>query len=298
LDLNGKSSLIQTFEGGDIEASVVTVPMAQDYYSKKHLGNVKYNEFSIDVGMGGAPAIYDWIQTTLDGKAVRKSGALRIYDAEGRETEVREFQNALITEITIPAQDAASKDAGYLKVKFAPEVIRNRKGSGKIDNSLANSDQKKWTTSNFQIRIGDLNTARVKIDSFTIKQQRISTKEPSKIEFPNLRIQLPEEDAGLFKAWHEDFVIAGNNDDSKEKTGALTFLDPTSQKPLLEFTFSGLGIFKGTAEPAENNGDKIRRYAAEMYVERIAIGSYDANVAKIKATKSPSRMPASVTPNP
>lgn len=272
--------LIQKFEGGDIEAAVVTLPMAHDYYTKKHLGGVKYNEFSVQMGLSMGEPVRKWIESSLQMNFLRKSGELQAADFKRDIRQVREFRDALLTEIGFPACDGAAKDPAYMSLKFAPELTRNKKGSGKVENPV-DVKQKMFFPGNFRLTVDGLEKACAKVakvDAITIKQTtatddigdaRDYQREPGKIDFPNLSCTVSEEFAHDFWAWHEDFVIAGNNDDAKQKNGSLIMLDPTRQKSLLELTFSGLGIFKGTAEASENNSDKIRRVKFDLYLENV-----------------------------
>ena len=93
-------------------------------------------------------------------------------------------------------------------------------------------------------------------------------REPAKLEFPNLRITLAESSAKTWTDWFEDFVIKGNNDDSKEKSGAIVFLSPNRQSELGRITLHNLGIFALRERPAQAN-DQVARLVAELYCERM-----------------------------
>ncbi|HWF86401.1 MAG TPA: hypothetical protein VG222_16185, partial [Vicinamibacterales bacterium] len=70
-------------------------------------------------------------------------------------------------------------------------------------------------------------------------------------------------------AWHEDFVINGNNGQDKEKGGTLEYMSANMKDVLFTLTFSGLGIFKLTPEKVEAGSENVRRVKAEMYCEQI-----------------------------
>jgi len=141
------------------------------------------------------------------------------------------------------------------------------------------NEQKMWLPSNFRLDIDGLDCSRVnKIDSFTVKRNAISVEignardyvtQTSELVFPNLRITLAETTAKSWTDWFNDFVIKGNNDESKEKSGTLTLLSPNRGVELAKISFSNLGIFRIGPEKAEANASQIKRVVAELYCEKM-----------------------------
>lgn len=211
----------------------------------------------------------------------RKNGSIVTCDYKFESKAEREFFNALITEVTLPAADASSKEPAYLTVKFKPELTRFKKGSGKAVESgaISKTQQKIWTSSGFRLEISDLDCTRVnKVDSFTVTQNvasevvgesRNMLHEPGKIDFPNLTISLSEAGAQTWVDWHEDFVIKGNNGESQEKKGSLILLSENLQNELARINFFNLGIFKLTMDQGDANDDAIKRVTAGLYCERM-----------------------------
>jgi hypothetical protein len=89
------------------------------------------------------------------------------------------------------------------------------------------------------------------------------------LEFPNLSFLVSEVAAQTWYDWHEDFVVKGNNDDTKEKGGELTFLSANRKDELLTIKFHNLGIFKIVSEKTDANADAIKRVKADLYCERM-----------------------------
>ncbi len=273
--------------GGDAYADVVddagaSVVGAAATVSRKHLAGVKYEDFAITVGTGMSKGFYDWIKASFDGAPQRKNGSVVAADFDRSTRAVRDFTNALITEVGFPALDAAAKDAAKMSIKFKPETTRLKAGSGKL-NPTNPKQQKPWLPSNFRLSIDGIDTTHVtKVDAFTWKQDIIesgggdkpaATLEPAKIEIPNLKVTLSDQFAHDFWAWHEDFVIKGNNSEDQERGGSLAFLSTDQKTVLFTLTFSNLGIFK-IGETPEESADGIRRTTAEMYCENVAF-TYD-----------------------
>lgn len=277
--------MVQKFAGGDIEGEVVETEAEGAYYPKKHIGNVKYEDLSVAVGLVPAKPLQDWIDSTLDGKFARKDGSIRAADFDNKVRHVQEFQSALLTEIGFPACDAGAKDPAYLSVKFAPGTSRHKMGDGKVESKPLDTRQKAWLPANFRLKIDDVDCSRVrKVDALVIKQTYLvevplqessvaADQEPGKIDFPNLRITLAQADAEAFYKWHDKVTYGGANnaedDDGEERPGTLEFLDRDLKRSLVTLTFSNIGIFKASIDPAEANSDKARRVIFECYVEKM-----------------------------
>jgi len=277
LALDGSQvGVLKSTDGGCATADVINEPVGPNRYSNKHLGPVKYEDFSMQMGFSMNKAVYDWIAASWTANYVRKNGSVIAADFKGDVKSQRDFFNALITETGIPACDGASKEPGYLTLGFAPEYTTDVKASGTL---AVGTKQKLWLPSNFKLEIDGLDCTRVnKIDAFTIKQSVVTddlgeTRDyesvPGKIEFPNLTITFAEISAPSWVSWFTDFVINGNSGQEKEKNGRLVFLSPTLQEQLAEIKFFNLGIFKLDSEAGEANSDVIARMTAELYCERM-----------------------------
>jgi phage tail-like protein len=281
LDLDGiPIGMLKSFDGGAVSAEVVEEEIGpEEFIAKKHIGNVKYEDFTMQIGFSMSKAMYDWINQSWSGKHVRKSGQIVLGDQDFNAKRAIQFEEALLSEIRIPACDASSKDPGYMGVEFAPEITFSKKASGKLTSS-SSKNQKAWLPSNFRLKIGELPCKRVsKIDSFTIKQAIITEqigdtryyhKEPGKLEFPNLRVTFPEADLKAWDAWFTSMVIAGNQEDEKE--GTLELLGPSLKATLCTISLFGVGIHKLSYNGAAADASAAaRRMIAELYVERMEI---------------------------
>lgn len=291
LELDGQFvGWIGSAEGGNAFADVVTEDADGDTLQKKHIANVKYEDITINMDIGMGKPLYDWIKSSLDRQHERKNGAIIAADFRLRELSRIEFHNALLTEIGMPALDASSKDAARMTIKVAPEYTRrttSQEGSP-VGNGFGR--QKNWLPANFRLRIEGLEqtTARVnKIDAITVKQKVIEnavgderdyTKEPGKLEFPNLVITFPESHSDSVYQWADSFIIQGQSGDGFERGGTLEYLDSTGD-PLFTLTFNHLGVFKVAPNTVEAGADSIPQIKAEMYCEDIRF-EYSAKAAQ------------------
>ncbi len=274
LDRDPTASVLKSVDGGAIKAEVVTI--LAEPVNKKALAQLKYEDFTMQMGLSMAKPLYEWIKASFDLKPARKSGAVVAADFNYKEMSRRDFTNALITEISFPKLDGASKDAAHLTVKFAPEQLTFVKGSGKDVDVGVSAKQKKFLPSNFRLTIDGLDCKKVsKVEAFTIKQGIIRDVKgllvPGKIEYPNLKVTLSQTGSETWYDWFDDFVIKGNNGDDKEKKGSLEFLAPDLKSTLLTLNFSNLGIYCLLPDTAEANSDNISRLTAEIYCEMMTM---------------------------
>jgi T4-like virus tail tube protein gp19 len=242
--------------------------------------------------------LYDWINASWTGKAVGKDGAIIMADQNLVAVSKREFSRALITETSFPALDGASKDPAYFTLKFAPEYTRATKASGKITGPTK-VDQKLWIASNFRLTIDGLDCTRVsRVGQFTVRQSvatddigdaREHLRVPPRLEFPNLTVTLAEGSAQSWLDWFDDFVINGNNDESKEKNGSMSLLSANRTDELMRIELLNLGIFSIGPDKAEANAEQIATVTAHLYCERMELhlgAKSDAGPAQVAKVKS------------
>jgi phage tail-like protein len=274
--------------GGNATSDVVTEKIGSDHIARKHLAGVKYEDITINAGTGMSKAFYSWVASTPAFKFERHNGAIVAADTNFKIRARVEFTNALITEIGMPALDAASKDAAKMTIKFAPEFTRRvTKVGGTLKGSFS-AVQQKWNASNFKLSIGGVDTTFVsKIDALVIKANVVENptgelrdyeKSIASIDVPNLKLTLAESHADDFFKWHEDFVIKGNNSSENEKKGSLSFLAQDLKTELFRLDFTGLGIFALDPDPYTAHADNVRRVTAQVYCETISFSAPNAKV--------------------
>lgn len=280
LTLDGRSTLLHDVDGGNVKASVVTVDMGTKQSPRKQISTLNYEPFSIAVDLAMGKPLAEWINATLDLSPTRKSGTIVTASFDYKAKSSRHFRDALIEEITIPSMIASSSQPAFVTIKFKPEEITYAKGDNAIQNPVS-SRQKTWLCSNFRLRIGDLPCSRVsKIDSFTIRQSASAqtlgnvddgASDRTMVEFPNLKVTFSAADLEPWHEWFNDFVILGNNGPDRAVQGALEFLAPNAADVLGAVELSQVGIFALYWEKPTAGADAIAHFAAELYVEKMAI---------------------------
>jgi phage tail-like protein len=258
--------------GGRVTSDVITEKLGPDRIQHKHLGGVKYEEITLQTGLGMSPKFFQWVTDTINFKFTRQHGAIVGADFNHKQSSRLEFFNALISEIGFPALDAASKDAAKMTIKIAPAFTRPNKISGAASAPAGNL-QKKWLAADFNLKIDGLDATGVsKIDPIVVNvkfgenptgELRDFERQPITVSLSNLKITLAASHAQTWLDWHEAFVIKGNNARNKDRNGSLSWLSPDLKTELGRIELFQLGIFGIGTEPGTGH------VVAELFVERL-----------------------------
>lgn len=271
LVLDGSPVPVRSVEGGTPRAQIVTNDLGPDNATKKHVANVTIDDFVVQVAPD-AKAVSDWIKGPWTGQLQMKNGSVLTGETKGGADE-RVFMNGMLTELSLPALDASSREAGYLTLRITPERVVSKKGTMPPGGGEA-AKARGWMTSNFRVEIGDLPGNRVsRVEPITLKRTvagdqvgvlREPTKLPVKVEFSNVVLTIPEADAAPWAAWHDSFLLQGNHKDSDEKSGAIVLLGPDSKSEVARVTLTGCGMVR----MAPVTGGAPRRQV-ELYCEQM-----------------------------
>ncbi len=272
IELNGKQAgWVFNALGGTATAEVVSEPTGADRVTHKHVTNVKYDDIAVNCGAGMSREFYGLVKAGVEGTSGRFSGAIVVADYDYKESSRITFANALVTEITSPALDASSKEAGRMLVTFSPQYTRLVAGSGQRSTqsgSLTPGGQKKWLTSSFKLAIDGLDTTRViKIEPLTAKTAVVnSAVGPNDAHISRWRCFSSASSVSMRSAT----VIRGQNAQANEKNGRLKMLTQDLRTALFTLDFTGIGIVGVAPEPPAT-GESVRRMRVEMYIETMKL---------------------------
>ncbi len=289
LDVDGYNvGFLKKFSGMAMEADIVANDLGPDNVQKKHVSNIKWTPGKATVGIGMGKGMYDWIQAAFDKGYLTKNGAFTSADFNYKAMSRLDFMNALITSVTVPKLDGASKDAAYFDVEFEAEQVRWSKGGGEDIRGKIGPKQKAWLCSNFRVEIGGLPCSRVAtVDSFTWKCSvsadqigifREPTKHPAKVTVPEIKLTISSADHDAWAQAAKKWFIDGHHLESDEMHGRIVFLDPNMSDELGEVELQNVGFKKFSDEDNEANSEKIKRFAVELYVEKMKfkLNSFDS----------------------
>lgn len=270
---------VKKFSGLNIKGELGTHQLGPSLVQKKNITTISYEDLTVEVGMGMSKGLYDWIRAAFDMAHMPKSGEIHALDLDLNSKSIREFVNAQITEVTIPALDGSGKDPAYMTVKARPEKVIYKPGTGSQVTGKVAPATKKWLASNFRFELGDLPCQRVaKVDSFTWKMAvtkdevgmfREPTLHACKVEVPNLKVTISMADSKPWEDWHRSFLIEGNCGEEAELSGAITFLGPDLSEELGAIQLLNVGILSMEATGNEANKEEVARFTVELYVEEM-----------------------------
>jgi hypothetical protein len=203
--------------------------------SPRDEGAALNGELQLQFGLDMRTALYDWIDANLKQSGKPRSGVVVSYDASGNATAQTEFSDAVLTELTIPALDAASKAAGFFTLDLVANV---RSGAAPASKGIAKMKAKVWTTSQFRLEIDGLETKRVsKIEALSLRTPASGAGGPLSVRSP-LRVKANVADKPSWDKWQE----ASARGDAVKKEGRIVFLNADFKDTLAEIKLHGLGI--------------------------------------------------------
>jgi hypothetical protein len=278
LDVNGVNvGFVKKFSGLAMEADIATNDLATDLVQKKHVANIKWTPAKATIGIGMGKEMYQWIRSAFDKGYETRSGSVVAGDFNYKAMSRLNFMNGLITSVTVPKLDGASKDAAYFDVEWECEQVRWEKGDGSDIRGKIGPKQKAWLCSNFRVEIGNLPCSRVAtVDSFTWKCAvasdqigifREPTKHPAKVTVPEIKLGISMADFDPWAQAAKKWFVDGHHEEADEMTGRIVFLGPDMSKELGSIELLNLGFKKFNRPDYESNSEKIARFDVELYCE-------------------------------
>jgi hypothetical protein len=220
-----------------------------------------------------------WIQASMAPGGSPRSGGFKRADANHRVKSSRAFSNALITEVTVPKLDGASKEALYFDIGFEAEQVVLGKASGETIGAILGVKPKAGRVCDFRIEIGSLPCARVAaVDAFTWKCAvasggrvgRRPVRRTDSATVPDLRLSIAAAD---YMAWADaatKWFVDGQAMEGDEMAGRIVFLAANLRDELGSIELSNVGFRRFVHPVAEAGGTQAERFSVELYVEAMA----------------------------
>ena len=261
---NVKCGWVSEVDGGHAVADVVTERLTGDTQQKKHVANIKWSTMSIRSGSGMEPSYYKWVKASFDKKYERRSGELTLGDFK-RTAAGPVFTDAIITELGMPALDAASKDAAKMTLDFQPStaewvpaVQQGPKWKGAND----------WLSSRFAVRLDGIGDACERVEEMHFAFRSETTADGTSvpyIDISSITLTYPETSENALMGWWTKLLASPDQSDQLERS--MTILVSTGDG-VMTFSFKGVGVSSVYPERGEN-GAETRRIKAEMYCEDV-----------------------------
>ena len=278
LSLDGQGAeAVKSFKGGGVYSEVIVSPNAgANGGSAKHPGPPRFEDIVVELPLS-SPLAQQLVSSMWQGQAAQRNGSLMAVDSSGNSVSELQFRDALVTEVTVPACDGASKEPFYLTIKLAPEQIQNVKGSGKA--TASGASVKASLSSAFRLDIDGVDcknvrrieplTAKLGVISDAAGEQRMAQKQAGALEFGNVRLVVPQSAAEPFRQWFDQFIMKGETD--MERAGSLTFLAADLKTAVAVIRFENLGIIR-ISPVVQSGAERGAEVAVEMYCERMELG--------------------------
>ena len=259
---------LRAVRGGDTNAEVLTQdPVPPSPYGKKQLAAPSFVPITFEVGMDSTASLYAWMQSSFQGEITPKNGSFLRTEFDYTSPVQVDFDNALLSRVTVPALDGKNKDPAYMTIVLAPEVVRMLPAP--MAPAVLPPPTKSWLTSNFRVEIGDLPCDRVsKVDSFSWTR-RADDVLPTALEVSNLKLRFPVDDMDAWRAWADSFILQGQSADEDELSGSITFLAPDLMTELGRIDLLNVGISGIGLAPHDVTQEGAGEFTVELYIERI-----------------------------
>lgn len=251
LMLDNTAVALSSVSGGGMRADVANTARGTDRTSKAAAGRVRYDPTTIQV-TGDYKPLLKWASDTWTGQAALRACSIALIDATGKVAGERMFTDALLTELSIPALDAASKEPVALKAAFVcanAELIAAKPGSGKTAAPAAGKGGKLPISSNFKVTMDGLDATRVaRVDPIVIKTPAIETTsgasrtishQPGAVDFGVVRLAIAESGATPWIEWFNESAKQGKN---IRKNGSITLLTADLKTELLSIALTDVMI--------------------------------------------------------
>jgi len=284
---------VTAIDGGGFTSEPIQNPTGKDQFISKYSGKPKYDDITIGIGMPNSSRLFSWVKSAVENKPERHTGALVGFDNffNKQERSRRTFYDSLISEITFPGLDAANNQPANISLKISPEVLKYERGSSTFNAQQARDEavkQKRWSCSNFGLKLdgfwGQGAQRNARIDSFTIKQSMMenstgnrleNSKEPGRIEYPNLSVSFDEGYMADWFAWFQDCSVNGN---VTRRTGAISWYAPDMKTELMRLNLDGVGLLNLQVDKYEAGKEQIARAKATLFVESMTLQAGAGNV--------------------
>jgi phage tail-like protein len=277
LEIDGAASgHCTSVSGGHIKADVSEMKTGTGFV-RKAIAGIGVEPMKIELGLGMAKGMIEWMRAFSEGTDLRKTGILHACDYSGKSMAIREFKNAMITECSWPALDAKSKDFGKVNLSLALEEVTETKGSGAKVGAALNKAQKMVSLQSFAFELGGLPCDGIsKIDAM---KQEVKFAKAQKGKFRNYVITPTSKsvsnlkvtgDMADYDAWYQSykrFVIDGKCTDDDEMTGSIIYYAQDQTTELCRLTIGNVGWISLERQKLEAGKDEIDLAIAELYVE-------------------------------
>jgi hypothetical protein len=254
--IDGQAVAAQGPSGAFVKADVSTMFSGAGGPPQRQISSFGYTNLQFKLGLEVGTPILNWVNAALKGNPVTKSGSLVELDDNNRAKSYLDFTNAAIADFVVPGFDGSSNAVNAFTIEASISKSTRRPG----DNAPIQlpARPKAFLAKNFRLKIDGLPTTRVGLIAPVSFRRSTGGIVPT-----DLVVNFPDADVDPWRVWVDDFIVRGNNGQSKEKQGAIEVLTPNLSDVLATLTIKQIGILALT--PMDDTS--TRRHRATMYFE-------------------------------
>lgn len=269
---------VRKVDMGKLSNEIITENLGGTIRQKKHAGKMKHDPITLEVGIGMGKELYTWIKNSFDNKHTRMDGEVLIADHDYKVMRRMEFVNALVSEVGVPAMDAAGKEALYFTVKLQPETVRFADGGGNIGAVKIGENQKKWVSNNFRFDAAGMDTKHLKkVDALKWTQK---IQEHAVGEFIESQYEATAAECGdlkltmatiSYKPWYDKakaWFFEGKKTEGDELAMGLDILAQDAKEVIGRIGFENCGMKEFVFAALEAAADKISTFDVSLYTEK------------------------------
>jgi len=269
------------FEGAEAETDKIELKMGSEKANQLMIGNVKYTDIKMDMGIALGGGMFGWINNTLQHNTdyLRQDGAISYADYNRKVIHTKNCFGLLIKKVGFPALDAKGKDPLKVALEIAVEHMEHNKGDGSTLQGKSSPDQKHMANNAFRCTIpGFPETAVTKVDAFAVEQKcllhyyghaRGGFSEPADISIPDISFTFaptPDEEETLNKIAF-DLHTKGNYTHAKDINIRIAWLQPDKTTEIGALNLQGCMPHKIQRQVSESGKEEAVSYKVTFGVE-------------------------------
>jgi hypothetical protein len=265
--------------GGNPKTGVIETAVGPGKLTKKHMGNAEWSDLKFTFSLAQSKGILEWIQATMDLKALRKNGEILMADENLCSKHSTEFFDAVITKCDLPALAGDSKEAPWVKVEAKPELYKRKPGDGKKIEGTGSKEHKLLSCSNFKIDTGLGDEANNTVNSISGWGfvQEVSTESKghlkhgehviSGVKFNNYDTKGSLQNVKPFEDFYEKFVELGGSGDEQELSMQVDFLYHDLKTVGFSVKLNQCGLTEIVIDDPEASKNAVAKFTAKWYLE-------------------------------
>lgn len=279
MELDGNfAGYLRKVEVGKVKGDVLAHNLGGSLRQKKHVAKMSWDTIKFEVGVGMGADLYKWIQSSFREQHTVKSGAVMVCNQNYEVQRRVDFEEAHITEITLPRLAAKDGKELYFSVTIQPTRVRHTAGDGSKNQIKIAAEQKLYAGTNFRLltpsgptqgclmSIDSLKWTQ-KVEEFAVGEFLESTYVPTSVEVGDVKLTLSAHKYQEWEAKAKSWFVDGARTEALEVTKTIQILGPDGNDVVAEITLENCGYKELSFSAMEANKSSVASFDAVFYCE-------------------------------